>query len=486
VHFCRWPAKYTCLNTTDRKVKLRRPYRGKLLDGLGAKIMPMPRGIMMLLLAVLAHHWCSIVLAPATNSVAPPASTVSVTPGTINRIDESFHCWTVEPSPRSGFDQRNLSHAALSGNKLYYTARLSLPGHIRFGGNGANGLRYFNCSDRNSLHAPLGDGAGAQTGRNALGTPVPPRCLNESWADNMLSFANHSCMRGNGQFPCLVVSLNRQARTADGRWDPMEARALIRRGLAHFPVDLRSFPPTFLPVNPTQPFFGFDFAPSGEDQDLGDPAGVAADYAALHALVSELFAGADPTRLPADGGQPKLLSPTISVVERDAASGAEAGHFLQTFAMECHRLGVPLFALSYSQTAGAEAGRTRATMPTGRELNASMDVARKMHDTLGATGLALWASDAADSDHIQLGEQAQPAGEAGSFAEIFWTLDGMGSSAQLGHSVWCRAPFLGAAGIIDERNYDPHPIFWGGYAWSQLMGTGVLQVRVSLLLVTCS
>ena len=442
--------------------------------------MPMP--IMMLLLA--SHHWCSTaVLAPATNSVAPPASTVSVTPGTINRIDESFHCWTVEPSPRSGFDQRNLSHAALSGNKLYYTARLSLPGHIRFGG--ANGLRYFNCSDRKSLRGLQGPSP-----RNALGTPVPPlgrqRCLNESWADNMLSLANHSCMRGNGQFPCLVVSLNRQARTADGRWDPMDARALIRRGVAHFSVDLRSFLPTFLPVNPTQPFFGFDFAPSSEDQDLGDPAGVAADYAALHALVSELFAGADPTRLPAYSGQPELLSPTIAVSERDAASGAKAGHFLETFAMECHSLGVPMFALSYGQTVEAEAGRTRATMPTGRELNASMDVARKMHDTLGATGLALWASNAADSDHIQPGEQAQPAEEAGSFAEIFWTLDGMGSSAQLGHSVWCRAPFLVAAGIIDERNYDPHPIFWGGYAWSQLMGTGVLQVRVSLLLVTRS
>ena len=72
--------------------------------------------------------------------------------------------------------------------------------------------------------------------------------------------------------------------------------------------------------------------------------------------------------------------------------------------------------------------------------------------------------------------------------DMSWYIDALGSAARAGASVFCKETLVGdwletigswqqGAGL---PQYTPHPDFWVAALWSQLMGTGVLDVSLSV------
>jgi hypothetical protein len=149
----------------------------------------------------------------------PPAQRqVSVfvdTRAVLSRTDPGFKCWNIDASPNREWEKRDLSDPLLAS-----LGRQSLPGYLRFGGSGNDGLPYaLDMSD------PSSDGNGCAEGSR--------RCLNRTWTDNLANFAQRSGAK-------LVFGLNVEvcakpelaqlgSNPCFGQaWDPTEARALMK------------------------------------------------------------------------------------------------------------------------------------------------------------------------------------------------------------------------------------------------------------------
>ena len=120
--------------------------------------------------------------------------------------DPHFKSWNIDASPNRGWEVRNLSQP-----KLHYLAAASLPGYLRFGGGGNDGLVYG-------------------VGNVSSCSPGAKRCLNETHFRDFMAFARASTAK-------LIFGLNIDPRTHANEWDPTQARALMTYGRRHFGDD---------------------------------------------------------------------------------------------------------------------------------------------------------------------------------------------------------------------------------------------------------
>ena len=96
---------------------------------------------------------------------------------------------------------------------------------MRFGGGGNDDLQYAvgqaRCPPPQShAVAPRDVGVGKQ----------PPHCLNQTWFDHLMGFAQASKAR-------LVFGLSVNNSAGDGRWDPTQARRLMQYGIRKWGTD---------------------------------------------------------------------------------------------------------------------------------------------------------------------------------------------------------------------------------------------------------
>ena len=155
-----------------------------------------------------------------------------------------FKSWNIDASENREFFTRNLSNP-----ELQYLAQHSMPGLLRFGGSGNDGLVYA-------------------FGNTTCGSSP---CLNQSWFDNLMGFASAA------KAP-LIFGLNVETRAehpagGHGAWDPTQARALMMYA-----------------QQAGYKFYGFEL---GNEQNTHyTPAESAKDFAVLQALLVELWPGA--------------------------------------------------------------------------------------------------------------------------------------------------------------------------------------------------
>jgi hypothetical protein len=147
---------------------------------------------------------------PSPGPPNPPIAAVSVevsSTGVYWHTDRRFKSWNIDASPNRGWEVRNLSQP-----KLHYLAAASLPGYLRFGGSGNDGLVY---------------GVGNNVSACA---PSATHCLNETHFRDFMSFTQASTAK-------LIFGLNIDPRTTMNEWDPTQARALMTYGRQHFGDD---------------------------------------------------------------------------------------------------------------------------------------------------------------------------------------------------------------------------------------------------------
>ena len=157
---------------------------------------------------------------------SPQSATKSVTRVSLTEVyhhtDRRFKSWNIDPSGNRGWELRNLSRAAAGGEKLYALAKASRPGYLRFGGGGADTFAY----DIPGGPAPYLNGSALPGELEAKLGKQPPHCLNTTWLLNLLEFADYSGAS-------LIFGLDINVRTANDRWDPAPAKALIQFATAH-------------------------------------------------------------------------------------------------------------------------------------------------------------------------------------------------------------------------------------------------------------
>ncbi len=145
----------------------------------------------------------------------PQVSVFIDTSAVLSRTDPGFKCWNIDASPNREWETRDLSNPLLAS-----LGRQSLPGYLRFGGSGNDGLPYaLDMSD------PSSDGNGCAEGSS--------RCLNRTWTDNLANFAQRSGARlvfGLNVEVCAKPELAQLGRNpcSGQAWDPTEARALMQ------------------------------------------------------------------------------------------------------------------------------------------------------------------------------------------------------------------------------------------------------------------
>lgn len=227
---------------------------------------------------------------PSPPSVPITNARVDIAPGIVFRTDGRFKSWNIDASPNREWDTRNLSDP-----KLVYLARESLPGYLRFGGSGNDGLRY------------------------GVGQPCPKqegRCLNESHFERLMNFSRDAGSQ-------MVFGLNIDVRNGSV-WDPTDARALIRY------AQQRNYQ-----------FYGFEL---GNEQNPGrKPASEAADFAVLNSLLVELF--------PDMTVRPRIIGPDVHGLHvgpaQDEAKFQSTVAFLMEFYRNATKLGVPLHGMTH-------------------------------------------------------------------------------------------------------------------------------------------
>jgi hypothetical protein len=170
------------------------------------------------------------------NGPSPPSPSPSPSPRIMklalskvyHHIDPNFKCWTIDASQNREWETRNLSQNAPGNDKLYYLAKASLPGFLRFGGGGNDNFDY--------LFDSTGKNVRTCTNSSALTlSKQDHHCMNATWFDNFMQFAKASGAK-------LVFGLNIDRRVGDrgeggpdrsgGAWDPSQAKSLIAYAIA--------------------------------------------------------------------------------------------------------------------------------------------------------------------------------------------------------------------------------------------------------------
>ena len=226
-----------------------------------------------------------------------PTATVSVGDHVVHRTDPGFRSWTIDASPNRGWEQRNLSLP-----KLHYLAGASTPGYMRFGGGGNDGFRYA-------------------VGANRRPCNVGEHCLNDTWFDNLMGFANASGAR-------LVFGLDITVfSSSSGRWDPTGAYALMEYGIAKWGRDA---------------FWGFELG--NEDDNVYTAEHEAHDFAILSGVLDDLWGSNSSDR-------PRILGPDTHGFHDNitAKDGGAKLQFLVDFARNASALNVSLHALTHHE-----------------------------------------------------------------------------------------------------------------------------------------
>ena len=202
----------------------------------------------------------------------PPAVDVAVSVSTsvaLNVVDVGFKCWNIDASPNREWDTRDLSDPLLAS-----LGRQSLPGHLRFGGSGNDGLPY--ALDMNTPSSP--------GNKCVVGSP---RCLNRTWVDNLVHFAKASRARlvfGLNVCTCKNMQRNDPKSCHGQPWDPTESTVLLEYMIA---------------ANHT--VFGFEL---GNEQNTNySPTLMAANFKVLSDLLVKLY--------PAAASRPKIIGPDV-------------------------------------------------------------------------------------------------------------------------------------------------------------------------------
>jgi heparanase 1 len=317
-----------------------------------------------------------------------------------------------------------------SQTRLRNLARGLAPAYLRIGGTAADWTVYR--MDDAAASAPLPAGARWSLSRRR-------------W-DEVNQFARDVDFR-----VMFTLNAGASARTADGGWDPSNARELIRYSQQRgYPIDV---------------------------WELGNEANAfplvhriwltadryAADLLRARALLDETgtdarLAGLGSAFWPVLG---EWHSFTDAVLRR--AGGALDIVTWHYYPLQSHRCPIA--------TRRARAGR----MPGPAVLD---DVER-------------WAGRVEEAAHahapqaaVWLGEtgSAQCGGEPGlsnSYADALWWLDELGRVARRGQGVVVRQTLSGADyGLVDDRTLEPNPSYWASWLWRSLMGRRVLAVSV--------
>ena len=210
----------------------------------------------------------------AAECAGPPPAAVDVavsvsTSVALNVVDVGFKCWNIDASPNREWDTRDLSDPLLAS-----LGRQSLPGHLRFGGSGNDGLPY--ALDMNTPSSP--------GNKCVVGSP---RCLNRTWVDNLVHFAKASRARlvfGLNVCTCKKMQRNDPKSCHGQPWDPTESTVLIEYMVA---------------ANHT--VFGFEL---GNEQNTNySPTLMAANFKVLSDLLVKLY--------PAAASRPKIIGPDV-------------------------------------------------------------------------------------------------------------------------------------------------------------------------------
>ena len=391
----------------------------------------------------------------------PPAQfkvAVNIDTGILaNTIDPGFKCWNIDASTNRGWLTRDLSSPVLRD-----LAAKSLPGYLRFGGSGNDGLRY--ALDMSAAGSP-GNRCAPRTATQTQGGPF--RCMNRTWVDNLCGFAKHAGAKlvwGLNIWVCDNHTKNGPAVDNQNKppcvgqaWDTGEARALM----------------AYL-IKAKHEVYGYEL---GNEQNTHyTPDRAAQNFLILSNLLTEMYPDAT-TR-------PKIVGPDVHGFHGDPlTSGPEKPklEYLNQFGPSCKAHGVPLHAMTHHEyievDPGQGAGATTAP-PQAAQLNITNLITKAVNETLSvsAPGVQIWAGEigphnggSPPCDHSSM--------RWANFGDSFWYLDAMGVKAAGGYSVFCRQDFIGADyGLVDCMSESPLPDYYSGILWSKLMGQKVLKV----------
>ena len=329
-------------------------------------------------------------LAPPLPPAAPDVATASVAiRGNVYwHTDPRFKSWNIDASPIRGWEVRNLSLP-----KLHHLAAASLPGYLRFGGSGNDGLVYG-----------VGNVTKCPEPKTLSGDKNKTHCLNETHFRDFMRFSKASTAR-------LIFGLNIDPRTASGNWDPAQARALMVYGRNHFGKDA---------------FFGFEL---GNEQDRDYvPSQVATDFEILRDVIDEVWADVDP------GRRPRLVGPDphgFHSAPMDAKDVKKL-RYLEEFAMAIWEK-LPLFAFTHHEYVEVPAYDTHP--PSAQVLDIVGGIAAQVNRTLReslyvpATAM-IFAGETGPHNGKNPGVMSDRSMRWANFADVFWYLNAMGSKAK--------------------------------------------------------
>jgi heparanase 1 len=374
---------------------------------------------------------------PPTPPPTPERTNVDITinPHVTNTIDPGFKCWNIDASPNRQWETRDLSDPFLS-----YLGKGSLPGYLRFGGAGNDGLNY-------PLNITAGDGTCGPPPKSYKGHF---RCMNRTWFDNLMNFASDSTAK-------IVFGINIDPKTKSGGWDPAQARSVMEYA-----------------IKKGYTFYGFELG--NEQNGNYSPNLAAGAFQTLAKLLAELWPSAE-TR-------PKIIGPDIHGFHQDPATDKKSAGLLQylgEFGETAAKLGVPMHALTHHEY--IEVPEYPAAPANASIFDLTGLIAKAVNHTLStkAPGVQIWAGEigphnggSPGCDHSNM--------RWANFGDAFWYLDAMGQKAANGYSVFCRQDFVGIDyGMIDCATYNPLPDYYAGMLWSRLMGREVLSVDTAAL-----
>ena len=315
-----------------------------------------------------ATSGCVTAAACAAPAPPPPARAqvrVQVDPGTAhNTIDPGFKCWNIDASSNRGWMKRDLSDPLLRS-----LGKLSLPGYLRFGGSGNDGLRY--ALDMADLSSP-GNRCAAPPDAPAQGEPGE-RCLNRTWVDNLCGFAKASGAKLVFGLNIWVCENSTHYPPCEGQaWDPSDARALI----------------AYL-IQAKHEIFGYEL---GNEQNTHyTPDQAAHSFAILSKLLVQMY--------PDASTRPKIIGPDVHGFHGDPLTSAPEKpklKYLQEFGPSCEAAGVPLHAMTHHEYVEVDPGQgpgATTIPPQPDQLNITNLITKAVNETLSvsAPSVQIWA-----------------------------------------------------------------------------------------------
>eukprot|EP01052_Picozoa_sp_SAG31_P001767 SAG31_NODE_59_length_29571_cov_20.443506_27_plen_194_part_00 len=172
-----------------------------------------------------------------------------------------------------------------------------------------------------------------------------------------------------------------------------------------------------------------------EQQHRFNASEAAADFLVLQQLLIDLF--------PNVTKRPRLIGPDISGFKDHFA--AEHAEYMLTFANECNRLGIELWALTHHEY--IEVPQDSDVPFLVETLDKTAEIAAVVNSTVSPSGIHIWAGEIGPHNG-----GSPPCSHSSmrwaNFADTFWYLDAMATKAKFGYSAFCRQDFIGIECVI--------------------------------------